>query len=196
MSRNGKENRVCTRLRLPHPRPQVPHDLTEDLPGVAPDAALHCHIALETDVVQRTEGPGEVRVTRSRLETVAVGEVDVGEMSLCTTDGLAEVVLLDVHVEEVAHHLDRRAPNGLAKFDRLLHAVEHVILVAVERLEEHESTLAFGMLSQLLQCVEQHALVFLLRAGHLERREAFGGEAKGRGGDCALTPQLSYAGEE
>jgi hypothetical protein len=78
LSRNGKHNRVCTRLRLPHPRPQLPDDLGEHLPGIAPDAALHCHVAIESDVAQRTERPGEVRVTHSRLETVAIGEVDVG----------------------------------------------------------------------------------------------------------------------
>src|SRR5215218_302587 len=193
LSRNGNDNRVCTRLRLPHPRPQVPDDIGEDLPGVASDAALHCHVAVETAVTQRTEGPGEVRVTRSWLETVAVGEVDVGEMPLCPADGLAEVVLLDIHVKEVAHHFDRRAPNGLAEFDFLLHAVEHVILVAVERLEEHESSLIFCMLSQLLQGVEQHAPILFFRAGHFEGREPFGGEAESRRRDGAGASQLGYA---
>src|SRR5918998_4926434 len=124
----------------------MPDNLGEYLPGVAPDAALHCHVAVETDIAQRPEGSSKVRVTRARLEAVAVGEVDVGEMPLCPADGLAEVVLLDIHVEEVAHHLDRRAPNGLAEFDRLLHAVKHVVLVAVERLEEHEGSSLGGRL--------------------------------------------------
>jgi hypothetical protein len=56
----------------------MPDDLWEDFPGVAPDAALHGHVAFEADAAQRLEGPREVRVTRPRLNAVAVGEVDVG----------------------------------------------------------------------------------------------------------------------
>ena len=52
------------------------------------------------------------------------------------------------------------------------------------------------MLSQLFQGVEQHAPVLFLGAGHLERGEPLGGEAKGGGGDGAGTPQLGDAGEQ
>src|SRR5918995_3016769 len=147
----------------------MPDDLRQNLLGIAPDTALHGHIAIETDAAQCVEGPCEVRVAGSRLEAIAVGEVDVGEMSLCPAYGIAQVVLLYVHVEEVAHDLDRGMPGGLAEFDRLLHAVEHVVLVAVERLEEHERPLFVCVFSKLLQGVEEHAPVLFLRAWNLER---------------------------
>ena len=40
-------------------------------------------------------------------------------------DGVAEVGLLDVHVEEVGHDFDIGAANSVAEFDGLLYAVEH-----------------------------------------------------------------------
>src|SRR5215208_7681836 len=113
----------------------MPDDFGECLPGVAPDATLHGHVAVETDAAQCVEGPGEVRVSGSRLETVAVGVVDMDEMVFRLADSFAEVVLLDVHVEEVAHDLNGWASRGLTEIDRLLHAVQHVVLIAVERLE-------------------------------------------------------------
>src|SRR5215210_4260154 len=116
-------------------------------------------------------------------------------MAFRPADSFAEVVLLDVHVEEVAHHLDR-SPNGLAEFDRLLHAVQHMVLVAVGRLEQHERSLAFGVLPELLQRFEQYAPVFLLRAGHLEGWEPLGGEAESRQGDRADATKFGYAGEQ
>ena len=60
----------------------MPHDLGEDLPGVTPDAALHSHVAAETDATQGFEGPREVRVACPGLEAVAVGEMDVGDAAL------------------------------------------------------------------------------------------------------------------
>src|SRR5918997_496326 len=78
----------------------------------------------------------------------------------------------------------------------MLYTVQHVVLVAVERLEQHERSLAFGMLSKLLQGVEQHASIFFFRAGCLEGREPFGGEAESRRRDGAGASQLGYAGEQ
>src|SRR5688500_4891860 len=78
----------------------------------------------------------------------------------------------------------------------MLYTVQHVVLVAVERLEQHESSLVFGMLSQLLQGVEQHASVFFFRAGHFEGWEPFGAEAESRRRDSASASQPGYAGEQ
>jgi hypothetical protein len=65
------------------------------------------------------------------MGAVAVGEVDVGEVAASVPDRPSQVVLLDVHVEQVAHHPDRGAPRELAEIDPILQAVHHVVLVAV-----------------------------------------------------------------
>jgi hypothetical protein len=109
-----------------------------------PDAALHGHVAVETNVAQRLEGTGEVRVTGARLEAIAVGEVDVGEVPTRVTYRLPQLVLLDVHVEEVAHDLQGAPTHGVAQLDRVLEAVEHVVLVAVERLQQQEGFPSIG----------------------------------------------------
>jgi hypothetical protein len=151
----------------------VPHGLGERLFGVAPDAALHRHEALEADVPERREGAGKVRVSRPGLEAAAVGEVDVGEAVARRPDGPAEVVLLDVHVEEVAHDLHGGAAHGFAVLVRPFHAVQHVVLVAVQGFEEDERTLPLGVLTEFLQRVEEDAPVLRIRARHVKGGSLF-----------------------
>src|SRR3712207_1985505 len=148
---------------LPHQRPHGSSYLREHRLCVTPDATLHGQVAVEPDVAQRAEDRGEVGVAGPGMGAVAVGEVDVGQVAVSATDSLAGVVFLYVHVEQVAHHLDGVPPYGLAQLDSPFEAVQHVVLVTVEGLEQHQRSFSVGVLAELFESVEQHAPVFVFR---------------------------------
>src|ERR687894_668947 len=130
------------------------------------------------------------------MGAVAVGEVDVGEVAASVPDRPSEVVLLDAHVEEVAHHPDGGTPRDLAELDPIFQLVQHVVLVAVEGLEQHECALPLGVLAELLEGVEEHAPVFLLRARYVERGQSLRSLAEGGGRYGTHPAQLRDPGEE
>ena len=79
------------------------------------------------------------------------------------------MVLLDVHVVGVDDELDGVEPDRPAHCSALVEAVDHVVLVPVQRLEEDLDALGGGMLGELGEGLDEDLDVLLLRAAAGER---------------------------
>ena len=111
---------------------------------LAPQPALQAQDAVEAGVAERGEHGGERDVARARLMAVGVAHVDLAEPRHRLAQRRAGIVLLDVHVVRVGQQPDRRAAHGRAQRGALGERVDHVVLVAVERLEQHADAARLG----------------------------------------------------
>jgi hypothetical protein len=101
----------------------------------AVDPTLDGDRAVVADLLEGAEAGAEIEVAASGLQAVAVGDVDIDQVLPIGADAGRDVDLLDFHVEEVRHDADLGADfrrDGSA----LLHAIDDVGLVAVQRLEK------------------------------------------------------------
>src|SRR5918993_705598 len=120
----------------------------------ARDPALDAEESVVAGLFERGEARKEVEVPFTRLEAVAVGDVDVDDVMPGRPYARRDVRLLDVHVEEIRH--DRNpSPDPLGEFDALLQPVDEVLLVAVEWLEEDRYAGVPGRWRELFELLDE-----------------------------------------
>jgi hypothetical protein len=108
----------------------------------------------------------------------------------------ARVVLLDVHVVRVGEHADGVRPRRRRELGGLGDGVDHVVLVAVERLEQQEHAGRRGVATELCQPFEEHLAVLLRGPRRLVERGQPAREHAPRGrGDHATAAECRDAVE-
>src|SRR4029450_13498973 len=78
-----------------------------------------------------------------------------------SADGVADRLLLDVHVERVEEDAARRTVHAIDDLDRLLRQVQEAGLESVERLDTQDDALVTRVRRQLLQLIDQQIGVAL-----------------------------------
>jgi hypothetical protein len=126
---------------------------------------------------------------------VRIAEVHCAQDARGRAQGRAHVALLDVHVVGVGQH-HAGGPDRRDQLRRLRDGVDHVVLVAVERLEEQHDTSRRRMAADLGEALQQDLPVLLGCARRvLERRKPAGEHAPCRWGDHAQAAQRGDAVE-
>jgi predicted metal-dependent TIM-barrel fold hydrolase len=86
---------------------------------------------------------------------VRIAEVHCAQDARGRAQGRAHVALLDVHVVGVGQHPHAGGPDRRDQLRRLRDGVDHVVLVAVERLEEQHDTSRRRMAADLGEALQQ-----------------------------------------
>ena len=102
-------------------------------------------------------------MTRAGLETLRVRHLHVAELLAGVGQRRRHIGLFDVHVERVADHEHRRAVDGVAETHRVGDGHAHVVLIAVQRLNEDSRARTLGAFRERSQTFEEEPLVFVAR---------------------------------
>ena len=114
----------------------------------------------------RDLGPGHM--TGARRAAIVLTGVEMLQARADGTNGIAQLALLDVHVERVEHDLAGRVIDAVYDFDRLRGQVDEARLEAVERLDAQHRAVIPRVGGQLAQVLDQQIRVAgALVGGHL-----------------------------
>ena len=103
-------------------------------------------------------------MARAGLEALRVGHLHVAQPFPGIGQRCRHVGLFDVHVECVADHEHRGAVDGVTKTHRIGDRHAHIVLIAIQRLDEHPRAGTLGALRKRPQSFEEERLVFLTGA--------------------------------
>ena len=106
-------------------------------------------------------------VAGARRAAVVLAGVDLQQPVADEPDGVAERLLVDVHVERVEQHADVVRADAVEQLEHLLGGVDEVGLEAVERLDREPDAALGGVVGDRLDALDRERAL-LLALGRLE----------------------------
>src|SRR5262249_27707324 len=112
-------------------------------------------VSLVADLPQGRRDGAEIGVAVPRGPAVRIGELDVTEERAPESEGLDDIPLFDIHVEEIGQDRDVPGRQRSADLARLADGVDDIALVPIEGLEEKCGAAALRALAELFERVAE-----------------------------------------
>ena len=129
------------------------------------DCAFETAVMSIADIFESLEGWSEVGVPVSRQDSVAVGQVHIGDPFAAAANGFRDIGLLNAHMKEVGHDGYTRTVDGVADFQPIRERTRPPLLVPVERFDNDAAPAGFGVRGDIVRENVGEQAGFHLRGG-------------------------------
>ena len=126
---------------------QIGHRFLELVTWILPgrDSTLEAAVLVVADFAKGLECGGEIGMTVAWKHTIAVGEVNIGNVLATGANRIAQMGILDVHMEEVGHRRNTRTPDGFADVDTVLNGARPPLFVSIQGFDDQAAPALLGV---------------------------------------------------
>ena len=123
---------------------------------------FYCAPSVISDLSKGAEDIVEIEMSVARSMPVGISEMDVSDKFAIPYQRLADVVILDIHMEYIRHHREVGSVNLAYKLSSLIRAVDVIDLIAVDWLKYHCDPLLLSIVTERIGHIKEKLLSFVL----------------------------------